>query len=140
MKAFKLIGVILLAMVLCTSCDLIAKKLGYKPITEETKSTAIEENHTNEYSTSTSTVVKTFYVKAQIYHFIENAGGCGGHEKATNNYSDIKISVYSDGDVYCTSITHLGFPLPVRYSNTDGFDYECNSGNTIYKFNTSELN
>lgn len=138
MKTFRLIGMALLAIVLCNSCDSIANRLGYKPITEEAESTVIEEGQTNKYSTSAPTVVKTFYVKAQIYHFIGTAGS--GYEKATNNYSDLEISVYSDNTVYCTSITHLGFSLLVRYSNTKGFDYECNSGNTIYKFNTSELN
>nr|DAR52438.1 MAG TPA: chitin synthase regulator [Caudoviricetes sp.] len=92
----------------------------------------------NDTPNPTPTVTKTFNVEAKIYHFIGTA--YDGYEKATNKTITLGISKYSDGSVYCTSIRSDGFfPLPIRYSRTEGFDYECNNGNIIYKFNTNEL-
>lgn len=96
-----------------------------------------QQNQEN-YRSPAPSIIKTFNVRAKVYHFIGNA--YDGYEKETNNSKTLEITVYSDGDVYCTSVSSGGFPLPVRYSRTNGYDYECNSGNTIYKFNTSELN
>lgn len=77
-------------------------------------------------------IVHSFVVKARIYHFIVGAGGGAGFEKPTDKYIDIKIDRMDDGSVYFKS-------FPVRFSPTNGYDYECNDGNIIFKFNTDEL-
>lgn len=56
------------------------------------------------------TVVKRFTVTAEIYRVIQE--GTSFYEKATNHYSDIEITIYSDGTVYCTSISS-NLPMPV---------------------------
>lgn len=38
----------------------------------------------------------------------------------------------SDGNVYCNG-------MPVLFSATNDYDYECNNGNIIYKFNSDNL-
>lgn len=125
---------LVVSLFILISCNQIANKLGYERVNNdsETKDNTIKEQQKN--PRPTPTVVKTFNVKAQIYHFIGDA--YNGHEKATNKYATLKIEVYSDRTIYCTS---MSFPERVRYSETAGFDYECNDGNTIYKFNTDEL-
>lgn len=76
------------------------------------------------------TVVKSFSVQARVYHFVGTA--MDGFEKPTSNYVTLTATLYDNGNVYCNG-------LPVRYCRTEGYDYECNEGNIIYKFNTSEI-
>ena len=60
-------------MLLCTSCDLIAERIGFKANKEKEKSEAIETQIPYDYSISKSqkTVVKTFDVRAEIYKVIQ---------------------------------------------------------------------
>lgn len=133
----KLIGIVSLIVIICISCDFSTNKVNNNSSKEEVNNTpSYDEMYKN--TQTAPTVTKTFNVEAKIYHFIGTA--YDGYEKATNKTITLKISMYSDGSVYCTSVRSDGFfPLPIRYSRTEGFDYECNNGNVIYKFNTNEL-
>ena len=55
-------------MLLCTSCDLIAERIGFKANKEKEKSEAIETQIPYDYSISKSqkTVVKTFDVRVRL--------------------------------------------------------------------------
>lgn len=81
---------------------------------------------------SSTTLVSSFAVTARIYHYIVGAGDGYGIEKPTDKYVDLIVNVMSDGNVYCNG-------MPVRFSVTNGYDYECNNGNIIYKFNSDNL-
>lgn len=85
---------------------------------------------------SKKTVVKRFTVTAEIYRVIQE--GTSFYEKATNHYSDIEITLYSDGTAYCTSIPS-NLPMPVRCLASGSYDFECNNGQIVYKFNTDEM-
>ena len=138
MKTLKIFGITLFAtMLLCTSCDLIAEKIGFK---------ANKEKKWNDWNTkspmiiltpeSKKAVVKRFTVTAEIYRVIQE--GTSFYEKATNHYSDIEITLYSDGTAYCTSISS-NLPMPVRCLASGSYDFECNNGQIVYKFNTDEM-
>lgn len=133
----KMIGIVSLIVIICISCDFSTNKVNNNSSKEEVNNTpSYDEMYKN--TQTAPTVTKTFNVEAKIYHFIGTA--YDGYEKATNKTITLKISMYSDGSVYCTSVRSDGFfSLPIRYSRTEGFDYECNNGNVIYKFNTNEL-
>lgn len=133
MRTFRLIGIALLALLLCTSCDLIQKK--------ENKSEDVENFVPYDYSIQEPkrTVVSTFTVKARIYKMVQV--GLKNYDKATNHYTDLEITLYSDGDAFCTYIHSESrkTSLQVRDSMRDGYDFECNNGRIIYKFNTNEM-
>lgn len=116
------------------SCDEIAKKLGYERIvTDNTQSQSNSNTGANQEMSSPTqspTITRSFTVSARVYHFVGTA--YDGIEKPTDNYVDRNIQVYSNGDIYSDG-------LPVRFSRTYGYDYECNRGNIIYKFNSREI-
>lgn len=139
MKTLKIFGITLFAtMLLCTSCDLITEKIGFKANKEKEKSETIETQKSYDYPTpeSKKTVIKRFTVTAEIYRVIQE--GTSFYEKATNHYSDIEITLYSDGTAYCTSISS-NLPMPVRCLASGSYDFECNNGQIVYKFNTDEM-
>lgn len=116
------------------SCDEVARKLGYKKIINvdsNTQSYQIQnELSSDKIENVETTISRSFSVNARVYHFVGTA--YDGYDKATDRYEIRNIQVYSNGDIYSDG-------LPVRFSHTSGFDYECNRGNIIYKFNSSEI-
>lgn len=136
MRAIKFIGIVLLTIISYTSCDLVTNKMGQQ--TNKGK----EENKTTEKQTlydEKRTVVKTFNVRAEIYKVVQE--GTRFYEKATDNYCNIEITLYSDGTAYCTSIISDSSNLPLRVRDTinEDYNFECNNGQTVYKFNTDEM-
>ena len=136
MRAIKFIGIVLLTIISYTSCDLVTNKIGQQTNKEK------EENKTTEKQTlydEKRTVVKTFNVRAEIYKVVQE--GTRFYEKATDNYCKIEITLYSDGTAYCTSIISDSSNLPLRVRDTinEDYNFECNNGQTVYKFNTDEM-
>ena len=136
MRAIKFIGIVLLTIISYTSCDLVTNKIGQQTNKEK------EENKTTEKQTlydEKRTVVKTFNVRAEIYKVVQE--GTRFYEKATDNYCNIEITLYSDGTAYCTSIIYDSSNLPLRVRDTinEDYNFECNNGQTVYKFNTDEM-
>lgn len=136
MRAIKFIGIVLLTIISYTSCDLVTNKIGQQTNKEK------EENKTTEKQTlydEKRTVVKTFNVRAEIYKVVQE--GTRFYEKATDNYCNIEITLYSDGTAYCTSIISDSSNLPLRVRDTinEDYNFECNNGQTVYKFNTDEM-
>ena len=81
----------------------------------------------------------TFNVRAEIYKVVQE--GTRFYEKATDNYCNIEITLYSDGTAYCTSIISDSSNLPLRVRDTinEDYNFECNNEQTVYKFNTDEM-
>lgn len=75
-------------------------------------------------------ITRSFSVNARVFHFVGTI--YDGYEKATDQYEIRNIQVYPNGEIYSDG-------LPVRFSMTQGYDYECNRGNIIYKFNSQEI-
>ena len=116
-----------------SSCDEIARKLGYEKINSENahnQSSPKQSQPANNSNYESPYVTRSFTVNARVYHFVGTAYDV--IEKATNRYENRNIQVYSNGAIYSD-----GFP--VRFSLTQGYDYECNRGNIINKFNSTEI-
>lgn len=141
MRAIKFIGIVLLTIISYTSCDLVTNKMGQQTNKEKEEKETTEKQTSYDYSSHESkrTVVKTFNVRAEIYKVVQE--GTRFYEKATNHYCNIEITLYGDGTAYCTSIISDSSNLPLRVRDTinDDYNFECNNGQTVYKFNTDEM-
>lgn len=118
-----------------SSCDEIAKQLGYSPIESKSESTPeIVENT----SSSTSNIISEFEVTADVYKMVPDYYGSASGKEVYKGTEKLKITVYKDGSAYAGS-------MPIYRAVGEAgekYDFNCFNNNTSksYYFNTSKLN
>lgn len=138
MRTFRLIGMALLALSLCSSCNLIKKQRNKRE--REEKEKIFKSYLQHDYSIQEPkqepkrTVDITFNVRARIYRVFS-----GDYEKETDVYADLEITLYKEGEAYCTRIGSNKKFLRIRHSFKDGYDFECDDIDIRYKFKTNKM-
>lgn len=96
-----------------------------KPNTDKEEKTISQE--------PTKKRIGSFTLEAELFHVIGHPDG-SAIIKDAHRTETIELNEYDDGSLYMTGGDHIGGW--VRYSELDGYEYECNdTHNNIYAFN-----
>lgn len=120
-----------------TSCDQIAKQLGYVPA--ESTESAVETKETQNYSVEPSrpTVTDEFDVVADVYKMVPDYYGSANGKEVYKGTETLHIKVYSNGNAYAGS-------MPIYKAVGEAgtrYDFNCfnNSTSKSYYFSSSKL-
>jgi len=120
-----------------TSCDQIAKQLGYAPVDSTESASDSEESPNYRAESSRPTVTDEFDVVVDVYKMVPDYYGSASGKEVYKGTETLHIKVYSNGNAYAGS---MPIYRAVGEAGTK-YDFNCfnNSTSKSYYFNSSKL-